>query len=133
MKAGDTFEHTFAYSQAQVAAFAEVSGDANPIHLDPDYAAQTPFKRPIIHGMLGASIFTRLMGMEFPGPGAVYLEQSIVFKRPMFVDTNYTAKLEVLETDERRHTARVATKVVDSTTGKVTIDGAALIMHREKI
>jgi acyl dehydratase len=133
MNVGDTFEREFSYSQADVEAFAKVSGDANPVHLDAEYAATTAFKRPIIHGMLGASIFTRLMGMEWPGPGAIYLEQSLAFKRPMYVDTSYTAKLEVKEIDERRHTARVETRVVDTKTGKVTIQGEALIMHREKI
>ena len=133
MKVGDTFEREFSYSQAEVEAFAQVSGDSNPVHLDAEYAATTAFKRPIIHGMLGASIFTRLMGMEWPGPGAIYLEQSLAFKRPMYVDTSYTAKLQVLEVIPGRHTARVQTRVVDTQTGKLTIDGEALIMHREKI
>lgn len=62
---GDTYEHEFRFSQDDVIAFAQLTGDDNPLHLDPEYAATTPFKRPIIHGMLGASVFTKVIGTKF--------------------------------------------------------------------
>lgn len=133
MQLNDTFEFSFEFSQAQVEAFAEVSGDHNPLHLDAEYAATTQFKRPIVHGSLAGGIFSRLIGMEFPGPGTVYLSQSLNFRRPMYVDTPYVAKLEVLEVSPERHTARIETTIVDQQRGKPHLTGEALVMNRDRI
>jgi acyl dehydratase len=62
-----TFEEPFRITQDEVQRFADLTGDNNPIHLDAEYAATTSFKRPIIHGMLGATIFTKVLGTQFPG------------------------------------------------------------------
>jgi len=124
--------HRFRFTQAEVETFARVTGDDNPLHLDPDFAATTPFKRPIIHGMLGASIFTKVLGTQFPGYGAVYLGQTLEFLRPMFVDTDYEGVFTVLSINPDKHTAQVATEIRDAQTGKVTTRGVATLMHREK-
>lgn len=126
-------QYTFRFSQADVAEFARVTGDNNPLHLDPDYAATTPFKRPIIHGMLGASVFTKVLGTEFPGYGSVYLSQTLEFLRPMFVDTDYEATFTVQSIDSAKHTAQILGEVRDVLTKKVTTRGVATLMHREKI
>lgn len=125
--------YTFRFSQADVADFARVTGDANPLHLDATYAATTPFKRPIIHGMLGASVFTKVLGTEFPGYGSVYLGQTLEFLRPMFVDTDYEATFTVQSLNPDRHTADILGEIRDVQTGKVTTRGVATLMHREKI
>lgn len=126
-------QYTFRFSQADVTEFARVTGDNNPLHLDPDYAATTPFKRPIIHGMLGASVFTKVLGTEFPGYGSVYLGQTLEFLRPMFVDTDYEATFTVQSIDSAKHTAQILGEVRDVSTKKVTTRGVATLMHREKI
>ncbi|WP_019988776.1 MaoC family dehydratase [Rudanella lutea] len=128
-----TYSHAFRFSQADVEDFARVTGDNNPLHLDAEFAAQTPFKRPIIHGMLGASIFTKVLGTEFPGYGSVYLGQTLEFLRPMFVDTDYEVTFTVQSIDEARHIAEILGEVRDKQTGKVTTRGVARLMHREKI
>ena len=128
-----THSHSFRFSQADVDAFAHVTGDNNPLHSDALFAAQTPFKRPIIHGMLGASIFTKVLGTEFPGFGSVYMRQTLEFLRPMFVDTDYEAVFTVQAIDIAKHTAEVLGEIRDKQTGKVTTRGIALLMHREKI
>ncbi len=125
--------HAFRFSQADVDDFARVTGDNNPLHLDPDFAAQTPFKRPIIHGMLGASIFTKVLGTEFPGYGSVYMGQTLEFLRPMFVDTDYEATFTVQSINPAKHTAEILGELRDKQTGKVTTRGVATLMHREKI
>ncbi|GAB3808428.1 MaoC family dehydratase [Spirosoma humi] len=125
--------YAFRFSQADVTDFARVTGDNNPLHLDADFAAQTPFKRPIIHGMLGASVFTKVLGTEFPGYGSVYLGQTLEFLRPMFVDTDYEATFTVQSTDPVKHTAQILGEIRDVQTGKVTTKGMATLMHREKI
>ncbi|GAB4428479.1 MAG: MaoC family dehydratase [Bacteroidia bacterium] len=130
---GQRYEKTFSYTQAEVDTFADISGDRNPIHLDADYAAQTPFKRPIIHGFLGGSIFSRLLGTEFPGEGTIYLEQHLHFKRPMYVDQTYRAVLTVVEVDPDKHRARLSTQVVQDADGKLVIDGEAFVLNTNKI
>ncbi len=117
------------FSQAQVDQFAALSGDSNPLHLDADYAAITSFKRPIMHGILGAALFSRAMGMDFPGPGTVYMSQTLQFKRPMFVDTDYTVVLVVTAHDPVKHTATLSTEIKDKVTGKVCTSGEAMVMN----
>jgi acyl dehydratase len=133
MQINDTHSHSFRFSQTDVEAFARVTGDNNPLHLDADFAVQTPFKRPIIHGMLGASIFTKVLGTEFPGYGSVYLAQTLEFLRPMFVDTDYEATFTVQAIDPEKHTAKILGEIRDVQTKKVTTKGVATLMHREKI
>lgn len=128
-----THKHAFRFSQADVEAFARVTGDNNPLHLDADFAAKTPFKRPIIHGMLGASIFTKVLGTEFPGYGSIYMSQTTEFLRPMFVDTDYEATFTVQTINPEKHVAEILGEIRDQQTGKVTTRGIATLMHREKI
>ena len=133
MQPHDTHRHCFRFSQADVIDFARVTGDNNPLHLDAAFAAQTPFKRPIIHGMLGASVFTKVLGTEFPGHGSVYTGQTLEFLRPMFVDTDYEAVFTVQTTDPAKHTAQILGEIRDAATGKVATRGVATLMHKEKI
>ena len=133
LQVGDSYSEVFSYTQEQVITFAELSGDKNPLHLDAAYAATTMFKKPIIHGILGASVLSKILGMHFPGEGTVYLKQEIDFKRPMYVDVQYEAQLKVLEINADKHTAVIETKIVDKDSGKVNVLGNAHIMHKEKI
>ena len=123
--------HAFRFSQADVEAFARVTGDDNPLHLDAAFASQTPFKRPIIHGMLGASVFTKVLGTQFPGHGSVYLKQTLDFLRPMFVDTDYEAVFTVVSTNPDKHIAEVSTEIKDAQTGKLTTRGVATLMYKK--
>ena len=125
--------YAFRFSQADVINFARVTGDNNPLHLDAEFAANTPFKRPIIHGMLGASVFTKVLGTEFPGYGSVYLGQTLEFLRPMLVDTDYEAVFTVRSINRDKHMADILGELRDVLTGKVTTRGVATLMHREKI
>jgi acyl dehydratase len=131
--AGDIFRHEFSFSQDQVVQFAEVTGDKNPLHLDTTYAATTVFKRPIMHGFLGGSIFSKVFGTIFPGEGTVYLSQSMKFLRPMYVDTVYEAVFTVKEVNYEKNSAVVVTQMIDKTSGKVTIDGEATVMNKTVI
>ncbi|WP_460908340.1 MaoC family dehydratase [Spirosoma areae] len=135
MEFGLNAVHTYAFrfSQDDVVDFARVTGDTNPLHLDPEFAARTQFKRPIIHGVLGASAFTKVLGTEFPGYGSVYLGQTLEFLRPMFVDTDYEATFTVQSVNPAKHTAQILGVIRDVQTGKVTMQGVATLMHREKI
>ena len=82
IKTGDKYRHEVTYTQEGVIAFAEITGDKNPIHLDPEFAAKTPFGRPIVHGFLSASVFSKVFGMLFPGQGTIYLSQEMGMRKP---------------------------------------------------
>jgi acyl dehydratase len=129
---GASFSHTFKFTQEDVVEFARVTGDDNPLHLDAEYAATTPFKRPIIHGMLGASVFTKVLGTEFPGYGSVYVKQTLEFMRPMFVDTAYKAVFTILNINKDKHIADISSEIFDSTTNKITTKGVATMINTVK-
>jgi len=133
MELEQSYSEVFSLSQAQVNAFADVTGDHNPLHIDPEYASKTAFKKPIIHGIFGISIFSKILGMKFPGEGTIYMNQEIAFKRPMFIDGSYEAIATVIEINRDRHTAIIETKITDKETGKICATGKAMIMNNEKI
>lgn len=123
-----TFEYPFEFSQKDVIAFAEATGDKNPIHLDEAYAKKTIFKKRILHGFLGGSIFSKVFGTIFPGEGTIYLNQSMHFYKPMVTNVPYTAVFTVLETYPAKHRALVKTEILDDKKEVVTT-GEALISH----
>lgn len=129
---GSTFSHEFRFSQTDVEDFAKVTGDNNPLHLDAAFAAGTPFKKPIIHGMLGASVFTKVLGTIYPGFGSVYLGQTLEFLRPMFVDTDYVAIFTIESIDPQKHVARIKGEIKNKETGKKCTTGVATLMNTEK-
>lgn len=133
LEAGNTYQETFSFTQEEVAAFAKVTGDTNPVHLDEAYAATTAFKKPIMHGMLGAGVISRVMGTKFPGEGSIYLGQDLQFKRPMYAGVEYVVIATVKETDPAKHTALIETVIQDKATGKLCTSGTAQIMNKEKI
>lgn len=124
-----TFEYSFKFSQKDVNAFAEATGDKNPIHLDEEYAKSTTFKRRIIHGFLGGSIFSKVFGTLFPGEGTIYLKQDMSFFKPMFTDENYTANFKIIEVFPLKHRALVKTQIINSE-NEIVITGEALISHK---
>jgi len=130
---GDLYTLSFSFTQQDVNTFAEVTGDNNPIHLDENYASQTVFKRPIIHGFLGGSIFSRILGTLFPGQGSVYLKQSLEFLRPMYVNEEYEAVCTIKEVNREKNQALIETVVKQKQTGKVVIKGEAVVMNKAKI
>jgi len=132
LKVGDTYEMPFSLTQQQVNAFAELSGDKNPVHIDEAFAANTSFKKPIVHGIFSAAIFSRILGTIFPGDGTIYLGQTLQFKRPVYPGEEYQARVEVVSLDGR-NSATISTTLTHTATGKVVIDGEAKVMHKELI
>ena len=131
LKIGDKFTIEFSFTQEQVNDFCKISGDFNPLHWDEEFAASTPFKRPIIHGALASSVFSKVMGMDFPGKGSVYLKQISEFKRPLFVGIIYKAVFEIDAINEGKHTAEIKTQVFELERGKLMVDGMASVMNSE--
>ena len=133
IKVNEVYTHNFKFSQDEVNRFAEVTGDKNPVHTDADYAAKTMFKRPIMHGMLSASLFSKVFGTLFPGEGTIYLKQSLSFLKPMYVDVKYEAVFTVKEVLKDKNRAIVETLIKDKSTGIVCTSGEATVMNVDKI
>lgn len=133
IKVNEVYTHSFKFSQDEVNRFAEVTGDKNPVHTDAAYAAKTMFKRPIMHGMLSASLFSKVFGTLFPGEGTIYLKQSLSFLKPMYVDTDYEVVFTVKEVIGDKNRATVETLIKDKNTGLVCTSGEATVLNVDKI
>lgn len=113
-------------TEADIVAFAGVSGDDNPVHLNQDYAATTLFKGRIAHGMLSVGYISAVIGTRLPGPGCIYLTQSLRFKAPVAIGDTVTARVTVTDVDQPRNRVKLST--VCTVGDKVVIDGEAEVM-----
>jgi 3-hydroxybutyryl-CoA dehydratase len=127
IKIGDSVSRTTQITDARVRAFAEASGDHNPVHLDDTYAATTTFGRRIAHGMLTASLISAVLGNDLPGPGSIYLGQEVKFKAPVFIDDTITATVEVINYREDRRIATLKTTCTNQD-GTLVLDGEAVVI-----
>lgn len=100
---GQTYVSQRLITDTDVRAFAELSGDKNPIHLNEDYARGTHFGKRVVHGALLAACLSKVLGMDFPGQASIYLSQELHFLKPVFVGDKIEIKLEIvhLDTDKR--------------------------------
>ena len=123
---GQTAGRSHTVTEATIAAFAEVSGDHNPVHLDADFAATTSFKDRIAHGMLSAAYISAVLGNDLPGQGAIYLSQTLNFRRPVKIGDVVTARVTVAAIDADK--ARVTFTTVCEVAGKAVVTGEAVIL-----
>jgi 3-hydroxybutyryl-CoA dehydratase len=115
-------------SDSDIVRFAEVSGDRNPVHLDAAYAASTPFGKRIAHGFLTASMISALIGMELPGPGSIYLGQTLKFLAPVYIDDTVTASVEVIGVREDKRLVTLRTDCTNQA-GVQVITGEAVVKY----
>ena len=113
-----------------VRLFAQVSGDYNPLHLVEEYASTTCFKQRIAHGMLVGGILSGVLGNKLPGPGTIYLSQTINFKSPVFLGDSIMAEVEVVEKIKAKMRLRLKT-VCFNQAGKVVLEGEAVVQKEE--
>ena len=130
---GQTANFSKQVEEQDIQMFSAVSGDVNPVHLDDDFAAQTPFGGRIAHGMLTGSVISAALAMELPGPGTIYLGQTLRFTRPVRIGDRITACLEVTG---KRNDSKVITLACEVTNqdGKVVASGEAQVLaSRERL
>lgn len=116
-----------------VKAYAMVSHDYNPAHLDNDYAKDTLFKGVIGHGMWAAGLISALLGTRFPGPGTIYLNQSLSFRKPVHIGDTVTATLTVKEKDDSKHWVTLDCVVTNQDNKKVLVGEAQVIAPTESV
>mgnify|MGYP000249862293 CR=1 FL=1 len=114
-----------------IMSFAKISGDKNPVHLDEEFAATTQFKKRIAHGLMSSSYFSALFGTRLPGRGCVYVGQNLNFKRPVYINDEVIAKIEVIRIDKEKR--RVFFDTICTVKGKVIIDGQAELYIPPKV
>ena len=110
--------------------FAKISGDFNPLHMDNEYAKKTKFGKRVCHGMLLASFFSQLVGMNLPGKNSLYFSQTLNFRNPCFIDDEITVEGEIIEKKSNMKLISIKT-IIYNQEGKCIIDGVAKVIVRE--
>lgn len=113
-------------TEADVLLFSAVSGDTNPVHINAEFAAASVFKERVAHGMLSASLISTVLGTRLPGPGSIYLNQSLRFRAPVRIGATVTAKVTITALDIGKKQATLATVCLVG--GKKVIDGEAIML-----
>jgi 3-hydroxybutyryl-CoA dehydratase len=126
LSVGQSAEMSRVVGEADIEGFAEVSGDSNPLHLDEAYAKTTTFGERIAHGMLSGAYISAVLGTKLPGPGAIYLSQSLRFRRPVRIGDLVVARATVKSLDAAR--GHVTLETVCEVGGKTVVDGEALVI-----
>ena len=124
---GDEAMFDVVLTEALVDQFAALSGDYNPLHMDEGFAQQSTFKGRVVHGFVGASFFSRLVGMHLPGVHALYLSQKILFRSPMRIGMKVSVRGKVVGRTEAARTITIQTQVIDTDTGTCCVDGEAIV------
>ena len=127
LQIGDKFSTTKKITDAVVRAFAELSGDFNPIHLDEEFAAKTQFGKRIAHGMISGALISAVLGYEFKERKVVYLSQTLKFTAPVFLDDAVTATATVTNIREDKPIVTLET-VCKNQEGKTVVKGEAVVM-----
>lgn len=126
LQVGDTFKWSRTISAADVQAFADITGDDNPLHVDAEYAATTRFGRPVVHGVYVLGLASKVLGRDFPGHGSIAVSLAAKFLRPVPVGEEVTIEVRVAEKLERhRH---VKMKLYVYVGGKMSVGGEALVI-----
>ena len=126
-KEGDTAKLIKTVTQSDIEQFAELVGDRNPVHVNPEFAKKTRFGRPIAHGMWGLSLVSAVLGTKLPGPGTIYLSQTVQFKAPVFAGDTLTAKVKVLEVRQDKPIVKLET-TCENQKGELILTGESVVL-----
>jgi 3-hydroxybutyryl-CoA dehydratase len=126
LEVGDSSEFSKTVSESDVYMYAGISGDLNPAHINEAYAAGTYFKNRIAHGMLSAGFISAVIGMQLPGPGTIYMGQTLRFLAPVRIGDTVTARVELVEKIDDKKRVRLATTCRNQE-GTQLISGEALV------
>ncbi|NOY68922.1 MAG: MaoC family dehydratase [Deltaproteobacteria bacterium] len=126
IKIGDFAEFAKTIAESDIYAYAGVSGDFNPAHINETYAKNTFFKKRIAHGMLSAAFISTVLGTILPGPGTIYMKQELNFLAPVYIGDTITARVEVAEKIEAKNRLRLKT-TCSNQDGTIVLSGEALV------
>ncbi len=126
---GDSAQFTKTIGDEDIQRYAEITGDTNPVHLDEEYARTTRFGRRVAHGMLTAGFISTVLGTKLPGPGTIYLSQSLRFLAPVYPGDTITATARIERYDEQRGRMTLST-VCSNGAGEQVLTGEAEVLYR---
>jgi len=126
-KLGDKASRTQLITDEMIRSFASLTGDTNPVHLDDDYAAGTRFGRRIAHGMIAAGLISATLANDLPGPGTIYLSQTLEFKRPVYPGDTITTIVEVKNVRSDKPIVTLGT-VCTNQDNKIVLEGQAVVL-----
>jgi 3-hydroxybutyryl-CoA dehydratase len=124
---GDSASFSKTISESDVYLFAGITGDLNPAHVDAVSAARGMFRQRIAHGMLTGSFISTVLAMQLPGPGTIYVSQTLNFRAPVFFGDTLTARVEAIEKLEQRRWVKFKTTVTNQD-GKTVVEGEAVVI-----
>jgi 3-hydroxybutyryl-CoA dehydratase len=122
---GHTFKLIKKFSQQEVLLFSDLCGDKNPIHYDREFCKTTIFKQPIVFGMLGASLFGNLIGNNING--SIYIKQSLSFLKPVYVDEEIEATVQIEDLIKPKNYLKLITQVKKVDSAEIAINGEAVV------
>jgi len=123
---GDGYKFERFISADDVLKFAEIVGDLNPVHLDAAFAEQSFFKKRIVHGAFLGGLISKVLGMDFPGQGTIYISQNSVFKRPVYVDSTVTVEVRVTQVIPEKRRLVLDTIILNAD-GEACLSGTATV------
>jgi len=127
LKPGQSASITRTIQDEEVRQFAQLSGDQNPVHIDDAYAQETRFGKRIAHGMLCASLVSCVLGTKLPGPGAIYLSQTLRFMKPVYIGDTVSTRVEVLHVRKDKPIVTMTTLVLNAD-DEVVLSGEATLL-----
>ncbi|MBR4084572.1 MAG: MaoC family dehydratase [Lachnospiraceae bacterium] len=116
------------FSLEDVIAYAKLTGDNNPLHVNPEYAKESRFGDNIVHGMFVMGVISKILGTVLPGNGTIYLGQDVRFKKPVYVNQKVIIQVEITQIEEERNLIYLSTSVWD-TEGKCLVEGNAKVLY----
>lgn len=116
------------FSLEEVIAYAKLTGDNNPLHVDSEYAKESRFGDNIVHGMFVMGVISKILGTVLPGNGTIYLGQDVKFKKPVYVNQKVMIQVEITQIEEERNLIYLSTSVWD-TEGKCLVEGNAKVLY----
>jgi 3-hydroxybutyryl-CoA dehydratase len=123
---GDNASRTKTITDEMIHTFATLSGDSNPLHLDDDYAKTTRFGRRVAHGMIAAGLISAILANDLPGPGSIYLGQTLQFTAPVYPGDSITTTVEVVKIRDDKPIITLST-TCSNQDGTVVLDGEAVV------
>lgn len=130
-KIGDLFQHDFVFTDEQISAYAEISGDTNPIHVTEEYGNESIFGRCIVHGYFSISIFSKVYGTLLYPDEHILISQNAKYIKPIFTGVEYTAVFTAKELFPDKNRVCYLNEIFEKQTGELKITGEAFLMNKK--
>jgi 3-hydroxybutyryl-CoA dehydratase len=130
LKCNDSYEESKSFSEKEIDDFSKLTGDTNKIHLDDHYAQEKGFIGRICHGMLATSYISKILAVNFPGQGSIYLNQFVSFIAPVYPNKELIYRLTIKEAELEKQKYLIQTEVIQAEDNKLLVSGEALVLVR---